>query len=128
MLLPDQLILGVDVVFLHTSDPSLRYFYRDILGLALGYEDGHWHEFVMVEGSRFGLDFTDDLRSEIENQAVMVSFKVADIHHAVEAFRQRGVRFAETSEGFIFDVGPTLVATFQDPDGNWMQLSQRKKS
>jgi len=26
----------------------------------------------------------------------------------------------------IFDVGPSRVATFIDPDGNWMQLAQRK--
>jgi hypothetical protein len=37
-----------------------------------------------------------------------------------------GVRFYPSAVMAIFDVGPSLVATFLDPDGNGMQLSQRK--
>lgn len=125
--LPENLILGIDVVFLHSPHSELKDFYTAKLGLTPGYGDGQWQEFVMPEGSRFGLDFTGYPRSVIEKQAVMVSFKVADIHLTVQCLQQRGVHFAETSAGVVFDVGPTLVATFQDPDGNWMQLSQRKE-
>lgn len=63
----------------------------------------------------------------IEKQAVMISFQVADIRQAVALLQERKIRFAETPDGVIFDAGPSLVATFQDPDGNWMQLSQRKE-
>jgi hypothetical protein len=28
----------------------------------------------------------------------------------------------------IFDVGPTLVPTFEDPDGNFIQISQPKNA
>ncbi|MHA1355887.1 MAG: hypothetical protein ACTSPK_13495 [Candidatus Heimdallarchaeota archaeon] len=38
---------------------------------------------------------------------------------------EKGVEFYGKNK--IQDVGPTLVATFCDPEGNWMQLSQRKK-
>jgi hypothetical protein len=37
------------------------------------------------------------------------------------------VRFYPSKEDAIFEAGPSLVATFQDPAGNWMQLSQRKQ-
>ena len=123
---PENLILGIDVVFLHSPNNELRDFYTEKLGLTPGYSDGHWQEFTMQEGSRFGLDFTGYPRSVIEKQATMISFKVADIHQAVNVFKEKGVRFVPTPSGIVFDVGPTLVATFQDPDGNWMQLSQRK--
>ena len=123
---PENLILGIDVVFLHSPNNELRDFYTEKLGLTPGYSDGHWQEYAMQEGSRFGLDFTGYPRSVIEKQATMISFKVADIHQAVNVFKEKGVRFVPTPSGIVFDVGPTLVATFQDPDGNWMQLSQRK--
>ena len=126
MQISDDLILGIDVVFLHSPHTELREWYKDKLGLTPGYGDAHWQEFNMPEGSRFGLDFTGYPRSVIEKQAVMISFKVADIHQAVVSVKEKGVSFVETPEGIVFDVGATLVATFQDPDGNWMQLSQRK--
>ena len=121
-----DLIQGIDVVFLHSPHPQLREWYTTALGLTPGYGDQHWQEFIMPRGSRFALDFTGYPRSVVEKQAVMISFAVADIHQAVTFLQEKDVHFASTSDGIIFDAGPTLVATFQDPDGNWMQLSQRK--
>lgn len=56
----------------------------------------------------------------------MISFRVADIQAAVQTLVEKGVRFYPVNENIIFDVGPSFVATFQDPDGNWVQLSQPK--
>lgn len=56
----------------------------------------------------------------------MVSFEVDDIHAAVDDLAGRGVRFYPSGEKTVFDVGPSLVATFEDADGNWAQLSQQK--
>ena len=72
---------------LHTVE--LRDWYQEKLGLIPGYGDAHWQEFTMSQGSRFGLDFTGYPRSVIEKQAVMVSFKVADIHQAVDQLKKR---------------------------------------
>jgi hypothetical protein len=44
----------------------------------------------------------------------------------VRALAAKGVRFYPSAEETIFDVGPSLVATFEDPDGNWVQLNQPK--
>jgi predicted enzyme related to lactoylglutathione lyase len=63
----------------------------------------------------------------MENQAIMISFRVADIHLAVETLATRGVHFYPSLEAAIFEPGPSLVATFQDPAGNWVQLSQRRE-
>ncbi len=121
------MIRGVDVVFLHTSSLSeLTEWYRDVLGLEAGYGDGHWQEFVMAEGSRFALDGMSDQPSEVERQHTMVSFRVDDIELAMAELRSNGVVFYPNGEGAVFDVGPALVASFQDPEGRWMQLSQQK--
>jgi hypothetical protein len=63
----------------------------------------------------------------VESQAIMLSFRVADIQQAVETLSGRGVRFYPSAEEAIFEAGPSLVSTFQDPAGNWVQLSQRKQ-
>jgi predicted enzyme related to lactoylglutathione lyase len=96
------------------------------LGLTKGYGDAHWQAFQVDEGSRFAIDFTSFPRSAVEKQAIVISFKVDDIRQAVGTLAARGVRFYPSAEEAVFDVGPSLVATFVDPDGNWMQLSQGK--
>lgn len=119
-------ILGIDVAYLHTSNGAeLAEWFTATLGLELGYSDEHWYSLTTKEGSGFGLDVTGFPRSVVEAQPVMLSWGVDDIHEAVEVLAGRGVRFYPTADT-VFDVGPKLVATFQDPDGNWHQLSQMK--
>jgi hypothetical protein len=120
------MILGIDVAFIHSPHRALADWYADVLGLPKGYGDDGWQSFQMSEGSRFAIDYTTFPRSAVEKQAIVLSFKVDDIHQAVETLKKRGVAFYPSAETTIFDVGPSLVATFIDPDGNWMQLSQRK--
>lgn len=119
---PDY-ILGIDVIYLHTPHPALADWYHMVLGLPKGYGDGHWQEFSLQNGSRFAMDFTSFPRSVVEKQSIMISYRVADIEEAVRVFIERGVKFFNSPDNIIFDVGPSLVATFQDPDGNWLQLS-----
>ncbi|TFH11178.1 MAG: hypothetical protein E4H08_02055 [Candidatus Atribacteria bacterium] len=56
----------------------------------------------------------------------MIRFEVDDIRLVVEELSRRGIRFYPSSEETIFAVGSSLVATFEDPDGNWVQLNQTK--
>jgi hypothetical protein len=120
------MIKGIDVVFVHSPHRELGEWYAETLGLEKGYGDDHWQEYAMPQGSRFAIDFTTFPRSAVEKQAIVISFQVDDVRQAVETLAERGVRFYPSREEAVFDVGPTLVATFQDPDGNWAQLSQRK--
>jgi len=120
------MILGIDVAFVHTPHRTLADWYADVLGLPKGYGDEGWQSFQVNEGSRFAIDYTSFPCSAVEKQAIILSFKVDDIRQAVETLAGRGVRFYPSAEMAIFDVGPSLLATFLDPDGNWMQLSQRK--
>ena len=60
----------------------------------------------------------------VEQQPIILSFKVENIEEAIEKLEKKGIEFFGTQN--INDVGPTLVSTFQDIEGNWIQISQRK--
>ncbi len=122
------MIEGIEVVFLHSPYKELSAWYADVLGLEKLSSDDAWTEFQTRGTARFAVEHVGWPRSVVENQAIMVSFRVADIHLAVETLAKRGVRFFPSAEETIFEVGPSLVATFQDPAGNWVQLSQVKRS
>jgi len=122
------MIEGIDVVFLHSPYKELSAWYADVLGLEKFSSEDAWTEFQIQGSARFAVEHVGWPRSAVENQAIMVSFRVADIHLAVETLAKRGVRFFPSVEETIFEAGPSLVATFQDPAGNWVQLSQVKRS
>jgi hypothetical protein len=119
-------ILGIDVAFIHTPHRALADWYADDLGMPKGVGDDGWQSFEVADGSRSAIDYTAFPRSAVEKQSIILSFKVDDIRHAVETLEECGVTFSPSAETAIFDVGPSLVATFIDSDRNRMQLSQRK--
>lgn len=123
------MIKGTHVTYIHTAYRELADWYADKLGLEKGYGDSHWQAFNMKDGSRFALDFIGYPSSVVQKQSVMISFAVDDIHSAVRELAAKGVRFFPDNdiEKTIFDVGPSLVATCEDPDGNFFQISQTKE-
>jgi len=123
------MITGVDVVFIHVKDPvKMMKWYSEVLELESGFStpDLHWQEFTFPEKtpSRFALDSVDENPSEIEQQKIMISFKVKDLKAFVEKLESKGVKFRGTQK--IIDAGLTLFTTIQDVEGNWIQFSQRK--
>ena len=122
------MIRKVSVAYIHSADGGkLAEWYEKTLGLPVYNRWDRWTEFNLEEGSRFAIDDTSFPRSPVEKQPVVISFEVKDIREAVRELHGRGVRFHPSVEETIFDVGPQLVATFQDPDGNWVQLNQPKE-
>jgi len=125
------MILGIDVSFIHVKNPEMMTkWYEEKLGLDILYKtpDLGWQEFTFPENptpTRFALDYGGPNPSEVESQSIIISFKVANIESAVRSLEENGVEFYGKNK--IHDVGPTLVAIFCDPEGNWMQLSQRKE-
>ena len=124
------MILGIDVVFIHAKDPvKLSSWYKNILEIEIGFQtpDFSWQEYDFSDErstTRFAIDYGGENPSEVEKQPIMISFKVNDIHGVVEKLEKKGVEFYGKNK--IQDVGPTLVATFQDIEKNWIQISQRK--
>ena len=96
-------------------DRAVR-FYRDVLGLELGYRSGSgWAEF-RAGPINLALHGTDEAETP---PAGTVVFKVDDLDAARWALEQRGVVF-DGHEAEVPSVG--RFATFHDPDGNPIQL------
>ena len=121
------MIKGLSVAYVHSPHGDrLADWYSKTLGLPVQASFPGWTEFKMGSGSRFAVDQTSFPRSVVEKQPVMLSFLVDDLQAEVKALAAKGVRFYPSTEETIFDVGPSLVATFEDPDGTWVQLNQPK--
>ena len=125
------MILGVDVVFIHVKNPEkMARWYQEKLGLNINFRtpDNSWQEFSFKEEkapTRFALDYYGTNPSIIEQQPIVISFKVANIYKTIQKLENKGVVFIGSEK--VQDVGPTLIATFQDPEGNYLQISQRKE-
>ena len=122
------MIKGIDVSYIHTPNKELAQWYSEKLGIKKAYGDDHWQGMSLEDGNSFGFDFIGYPSSTVQKQSIMISFKVDDIKEAVKELADKGVRFYPDNdlERTIFDVGPKLVATCEDPDGNYFQLSQWK--
>ena len=122
------MIKGIDVTYIHSFNEQLADWYEKNLGLQKMERYPGWQEFKMPSGSRFGIDFIKYPSSTVQRQPIVISFLVDDIHKTVDELASKGVRFYPDNDKTktIFDVGPTLVATFEDPEGNFVQLSQQK--
>jgi extradiol dioxygenase family protein len=123
-------ITGIDIVFLHTKDSvKMSQWYKEKLGIDISFvaDDKKWIEFRLPEhhpSTRFAIEHIGTLSSKVEQQPIMVSFRVDDIHKTIEEFESMGVEF----HGFpkIREEGVSYYSTIRDPDGNWIQISQRK--
>jgi hypothetical protein len=98
-----------------------------MLGIPIEAEYPGWTEFNLPAGSRFAVDHVTSSRSPVEQQPIVLSFEVDDVQVAVRELAEKGVRFWPSLEKTVFDVGPQLIATFIDPDGNFAQLNSPKK-
>ena len=97
-------------------DRSVR-FYRDVLGLPVGYASPHWTT-VEVGDLRIGLH--PAFGESVKNQGGwVVMFEVDD----VRAFRERLLVAGSNPEPF-HEVPSGVLFSFQDPDGNRIQALQ----
>lgn len=125
------MILGIDVVFIHVKEPELMaQWYEEKLELKIGFStpEKEWQEFDLNDKrpvTRFALDFGGSNPSKFEQQPIVISLKVEDIYEVIKILESRGIEFYGKEK--IIDAGATLFATFCDPEGNYLQISQRKK-
>ena len=113
-----MIVMGLDHVYYWTRDMDRAVaFYRDVLGLTLSRRDGdNWAEFD-AGPVRFAV------HGVVEGHPVQPGggtavFEVADVDEARRVLEERGVRFGHSAE--VADYA--RYATFQDPDGNTIQV------
>jgi uncharacterized glyoxalase superfamily protein PhnB len=124
------MIESIDVVFIHTRNPKkLAQWYEEKLEMKISFStpDYNWQEFTTKhtdEPTRFAIDFPGENASGVGTQSIVISFKVTNLKQAVKELENKGIKFYGTPK--IMDTGKTLFSTLRDPEGNWIQLSQRK--
>ena len=109
------------VVYWVTDMERAVEFYRDILGLPLVRRDEDtWAEFD-AGGRRFALHSAGD--QPMAPGGATAVFAVGDLDRAGSELARRGVRFGH--EGAV--EGFARFASFQDPDGNTVQLIEYER-
>ncbi len=115
--------LKIHSVMIGTDDlPRLAAFYRDIIGLKPQMEDGSFVVFQGEGGAQLALGVHSGVKGRAKDpDRVIVDFQVEDCQGEYQRLNAKSVKFTRPpsqDEGFI-------VATFQDPDGNTLQLFQQ---
>ena len=125
------LIKGIDVIYLHAHNAETTgQWYEEVLGLHVKFKtpDNSWQEYDFEKSppTRFAIESTSSVgASSVEKQSIMISLRVDDVESTVDALEDKGVEFYGSPK--IKEEGVSRFATFQDPEGNWLQLSQRIK-
>ena len=114
------MIEGIDVVFIHSPYKELADWYADVLGLQPGYSDGQWTEFQTRGVTRFAIEHAAYPRSVVENQSIMISFRVSDNKRAVTSLAEHGVRFHPSPQEVLFGL---LRCVYHSQCGYFHRLS-----
>lgn len=113
---------GLAGVLIHTTEdrfPDMRRFYVETLGLEPRSDRPGFVNFAWDD-----VRLTVALHSRIEGRAtdplrMMINLAVEDIHAVCDSLQAAGVRFIRLPERERWG---GWVATFEDPDGNVLQL------
>ncbi len=116
--------LGSAGIWSEDIQKKLVPFYRDILGLPLAVDTP---EFVVLGSNPQAPSLTLGTHSEVKGNNAdparhMVGLTSDDITGDVERLKSKSVDFIDEGQDF----GNVTVATFKDPEGNYIQLVQFK--
>ncbi len=111
---------GIDVVFFWVDDLDTSVaWYTEVLGLNAGPRYGDWQEFAVDGGTRFALHGG---RLAGGPATAAVAFNTPDLRAAIDELAGRGAVPIDE----VTDTGAALFVTFSDPDGNHVQLLERR--
>ena len=100
---------------------NLLPFYRDIVGLKPNIESVEFVVFGDPNAPAFALGTHSEVKGKNNDPARhMVGFATDDIDAEVSRLKSKGVEFVDDPEKF----DQVTVATFKDPEGNYVQLFQ----
>ena len=118
------MIKGIHSTIIWTEDLGrLSGFYRDTLGMKQDLDTPEFVVFAAAEGASLALGRHSEVSGKSRDPyRVMIDLTVDDCQAEYERLKAKGVPFSRSpskdeGDGFI-------IATFQDPDGNTLQLFQ----
>ena len=119
------MIKGLCIASIWSEDlqKSLLPFYRDVIGLPLAVDTPGFAVLGNPRGPAVSLGTHSEVRGKNADPARhMVGLETDDIQADFQRLKSKGVEFIEEPE--VFD--NVTVATFKDPEGNYLQLVQFK--
>jgi|GEM_PF-146816 len=128
---PRGLLHGIDTVFYDVADlESSVIFFRDVLGLTLTLKETSWAEFDTgntILALRRRPQTTPYATASVRRTTMppggaIVVFRVENLDEIRRELVQRGVKFI----GRVIEIPEARWTTFQDLDGNRMQLFERR--
>ncbi|OGO51104.1 MAG: hypothetical protein A2148_07035 [Chloroflexi bacterium RBG_16_68_14] len=120
------MIKGLRVSSIWSEDlNNLLPFYRDVLGLKVGMETPGFVVFGDPNAPAVALGTHSEVRGEAQEPARhMVAFDTDDIQADCARLKSAGVEFIEEPN----KQDAVWIATFKDPEGNYLQLLQFERA
>lgn len=112
--------LSVDTIFVWVRDIDQSLDWYSSMGLSPGPRYGAWQVMEVAGETRFALH--EGARAEGPSTAVP-SFRVEDLDTELARLSALGI---EPTDAAITDTGVARFTTFTDPDGNEIQLIERR--
>ncbi|MEI9887333.1 MAG: VOC family protein [Rhizomicrobium sp.] len=103
------------VILFTAQMEAMTAFYRDVLGLRQVTDEKGWREFD-AGGVTIALHSGP---SSPGRKGPKIAFRSTDVAGLHAALNKRGAKFGKVSEGEF------ALCNGKDPDGNWLQLSNR---
>jgi predicted enzyme related to lactoylglutathione lyase len=107
--------LGASILLASKDPDRLRSFYSE----AFGVEPDQYHA-IDLGGLGIIFDTRDDIAERTTEPRIVLNIDTEDAPSVVEHIEGMGVTFSVRLE----DRGPGIFSTFQDPDGNLVQVLQ----
>mgnify|MGYP006297464271 FL=1 len=120
------MIKGIDVVFFYSRKLNeMIKWYQDVfeMDFSRDVEDSDWAEFSFPENPLSARLAIHAWHKRVE-QEVMISFLVDDIHSLVKDLEEKEVELVGSP--VITELEDSFFATIRDPEGNLIQISERK--
>lgn len=118
------MIQGISNIWMPVEDIDRAVdFYQNKLNLPMIKQDGNWAEFE-ADGLRIGLNGREPQGARIGGGPVLTFNPDEGLEDAVDKFSNQGIEFAAG----ISEHPWGRVATFQDSEGNDLQLYESPKS
>lgn len=115
------------VIFWTDNMDRLLGFYRDRMGFEVDFESPGFVVLRTDQGPQIAVGkHSEVIGKTTEPYRVMANFAVEDCQAEYERLKARGVEFIR--EPSVDETDGVTLATFQDPDGNTLQLMQYPQS
>jgi predicted enzyme related to lactoylglutathione lyase len=121
-----MMIKGLSAVSIWSADLNdLLPFYRDVLGLEVAIQSPRFVVLGAAGGPTIGLGTHNDVRGRNADPARhLIGLATDDLVADWKRLKAAGVEFVEDPT----DYDTVSIATLQDPEGNLIQLLQRRPS